>query len=43
MFPTKQTQSIAGNDQEIAFEKIEFDNVKPEQLALPASIKAIKK
>jgi hypothetical protein len=41
LFPTKQAQ-VPG-DQEITMTSIEFDNVKPEVVALPASVKALKK
>jgi hypothetical protein len=43
MLPTKQVQQIAGTEQIITVDKVEFDNAPATALALPAVIKALKK
>jgi hypothetical protein len=41
--PTKQVQNIAGNEQIITIDKVEFDVAPASAIELPAAIKALKK
>src|SRR3954462_6509871 len=43
MFPSKQAQILAGTEQDIILDKIEFDTVPASAFELPAAIKALKK
>ena len=43
MFPTRQVQQVAGNEQIITMDKIEFDTAPATAFALPDAIKALKR